>query len=184
LPEAPPKEENERHAGKNVVPRHNISIRDVISGKSNIPEQPVKSAETEPEIPGEDEPVSLLENEFNQEQLEMKWKSFADSIQTDKPRMAIALRSKQPLLKPGFEVEVLLENSTLQDDFTSNVRSPLQSYLRKELLNDSIKVSVRIEDIIDDGKRKMYTTEEKLQYLVNKNPSLIKLKQQFNLELE
>jgi hypothetical protein len=43
---------------------------------------------------------------------------------------------------------------------------------------------VKIEGNIDDGKKKMYTSEEKLQYLSNKNPAVARLKQHFNLELE
>jgi DNA polymerase-3 subunit gamma/tau len=166
------------------VPRHNISIRDAISGKTEIPEVPVKSAEIDAESLIEDELPQGLEQDFDQDKLEVKWALFAESIQAEKPRMSIALRSRQPVLKPEFEVEVILENSTLQEDFIANVKAHMQSFLRKELFNDSVKVTVKLDDIVDDGKRKMYTTEEKFQFLINKNPAVARLKQQFNLELE
>jgi DNA polymerase-3 subunit gamma/tau len=184
LPEEPPKEENERHARKNVVPRHNISIRDAISGKINPPEEPVKASDIDIEQITEDDIAVGNEQDFDQEMLEEKWKVFAGTLQIERPRMAIALKSKLPVLQPGYQVEVILDNSTQQEDFVTNIKAHLQVFLRKELLNESIKVSVRMEENIDDGKKKMYTTEEKLQYLSNKNPAVTRLKQQFNMELE
>ncbi len=184
IPEAAPKEENIRHAQKNIIPRHNISIRDALSGKPEAVEVPVKLTEQDAEPLTEEESTQGLEQEFGQGKLEEKWAEFAKSIQSERPRMAIALRSREPILKPEYQVEVYLENSTLQDDFSSNFKSHLQSFLRKELFNDSIKVYFKLDEPVDDGKRKMYTTEEKLQYLINKNPAVARLKQQFNLELE
>jgi DNA polymerase-3 subunit gamma/tau len=185
LPDEPQKEEiNERHARNNIVPGHNISIRDAISGKIEISEEPDKVSDTEPEILSDDEVQPGNEQDFDQDKLEEKWKIFAETLQADRPRMAIALRSKLPVLRDKFQVEVQLENSTQEEDFLTNVKTLLQSFLRKELLNDSIKISVKIEGNMDDGKKKMYTSEEKLQYLSNKNPAVARLKQHFNLELE
>ncbi len=185
IPESPPDEEmSDRHAHKNIVPRHNISIRDVLSGKTETDEEPVKITDPDSETSTDDEQNDISEEVFDQVQLEEKWKIFANTIQADRPRMAIALRSKTPVLKPAFLVEVMLENSTQKEDFATNIKAHLQAFLRKELLNDSINVSVLIEENMDDGKKKMYTAEEKLQYLSNKNPILTKLKQQFNMELE
>jgi len=109
---------------------------------------------------------------------------FAKTIQSDRPRMANALESRLAKLKPEYEVEVYLENSTLQDDFNSNFKSQLQVFLRKELRNDSIKVVTKVDEVADDSKRKMFTTEEKFQFLMTKNPAVARMKQQFNLELE
>jgi DNA polymerase-3 subunit gamma/tau len=184
LPEELPKEENERHARKNIVPRHNISIKDAISGNTEIPDEPLKVTEPDLENIADEELPPDNEQVFDQDQLEQKWAIFTESIKAERPRMAIALKSKLPVLNSDFHVEIKLENSTLEDDFNINLKAPLQSFLRKELLNDSIKVSVKIEENIDDGKKKMYTAEEKLQYLAKKNPAVARLKQQFNLELE
>ncbi len=185
IPDVPAHEEvNERHAHKNIVPRHNISIRDAISGNAEVFEIPEKAVEIDADLATDEEVSAILTEEFDQTQLDEKWKSFADNIHADRPRMAITLKSRQPILKPSFQVEIMLENSTQKEDFNSNIKALLQSFLRKELRNDSISISVNAEETIDDGKKKMYTTEEKLQYLINKNPAVAKLKQQFNLELE
>lgn len=185
LPDPTPNEEvNERHARKNIIPGHNISIKDAISGKQVSREETENMPDPAGESLTEDELDEINAREFSQDELEEKWKEFTGKIKADKPRMAIALNSKPPLLKPGFIVEVKLENSTLQDDFVLNVKAQLQSFLRKELQNDTLALSLTVEEIADDGKKKMYTAEEKFQHLSLKNPSLTKLKQQFNLELE
>ncbi len=185
LPEESGREEiNERHARKNVVPRHNISIKDALSGNSVTVDEPENTIDPDSDNLGEDEISESTITEFDQAMLDEKWKLFTEKIRTDKPRMSIALNSKPPVLKPSFVVEVKLENSTLQDDFVINVKGHLQSFLRKELLNENITLTLLIEENMDDGKKKMYTAEEKFQYLSIKNPALTKLKQQFNLELE
>ena len=185
IPDTPPTVEmSDRHAHKNIVPRHNISIKDVLSGKTETADEAAGIPETESEPLAEDEIAAICEDLFDQEKLEEQWKVFAESLQVDRPRMAITLRSKLPALKPGYMVEIMLENTAQKEDFVSNIKPQLQSFLRKELHNDSVNISVGIGEVIDDGTRKMYTAEEKLQYLTSKNPILAKLKQQFNLELE
>ncbi|MCB9013589.1 MAG: DNA polymerase III subunit gamma/tau [Bacteroidales bacterium] len=185
IPDEPKKEEiNERHASKNVVPRHNISIKDVMAGKVNPEVEEVNAL-----LPGDEdetEEVGLESNaeEFSPEQLEEKWKIFCEEIKTEKPRMAIALKSKPPVLKAAGLVEVHLENSTLQEDFILNVKAQLQTFLRRELKNDAIHLSVIIADYEDNSKKMVYTAEEKFNYLAGKNPLLNKLKQDFNLEFE
>jgi len=185
IPESTPSPEpNDRHARNNVVPRHNISIKDVISGKAEIFEEPVKTAEPELETSMDDEPAVESEQSFSQEQLEEKWTAFAETVRAERPRMAIALRSRLPALKAGFQVEISLENTAQKEDFIASTKPYLQAFLRRELLNDLITISVLMEADPDEGKRKMYSTEEKFQYLNSKNPAVMKLKQQFNMEFE
>ncbi len=176
--------DNERHSRKNVVPGHNISIRDVISGKTAVAEETPVQSEPESETATDEEQIQKSEEVFDQDRLTEVWKNFADSIKADRPRMTITLKSKPPVLNPGWKVEFPLENTTQVEDFNLNIKPQLLSCLRKELQNDSITVSILIEENIDDSKRKMFTSEEKFQYLAAKNPLLTKLKQQFNLEID
>ncbi len=185
IPESSSKPEpNDRHARNNVVPRHNISIKDVMSGKAEVFEEPVKTSDPEIETSADEEIAVESNQPFSQEQLEEKWTMYAETIRAERPRMAIALRSRHPALKPGFQVEISLENTAQKEDFLTSIKPYLLAFLKRELLNDLIVISVLMEEDPDEGKRKMYSTEEKFLYLNSKNPAVMKLKQQFNMEFE
>lgn len=187
LPEViKPEEFSEKHSHKNVVPRFQISIREALAGNSPEKEESYPETGVEQEITTDtDEDIpSETDQPFDQEQLEAKWKLFAESIHAERPRMAITLRNHLPQLKPSFQVELSLENTAQKEDFQLNIKAHLQSFLRKELSNNALTVNVSVAVSGDDTKRKLYTAEEKFQYLMEKNPALTLLKQKFSLELE
>jgi len=173
----------DQHTKKNVISQRHISIKDVMSGNLAAP-----AIQPEPDKQGEDnnyeDPEAVYENEFTQDELEIKWRAFADIIQNERPRIAVSLRSKYPRIGPDFCIELVLENDHLKEDFIHNVKTPLLTYLRRELLNNSINLKISVEENANNGKKMLYTPEEKYSYLVKKNPALEKFKQQFNLELE
>ena len=110
--------------------------------------------------------------------------AFADQIQYERPRIAVALRNREPKAGPGYSIEITFENEHLMEDFNDSVKVQLLNYLRKELSNNSISLKTMTEEKEGNGKKLIYTPEEKYLYLARKNPALEKFKQQFNLELE
>jgi len=121
---------------------------------------------------------------FTIEQLESKWNDFAEQIKADRPRIATTMFTKKPVLRPGNIIELSLENSTLKEDFVNSVKPNLVAFLRNALLNDSITLNLIVDEAGENGKKKLYTPEDKFHYLTKKNPALGKLKQQFNLDFE
>ena len=171
-----------KHAKKNIISDKNISILSALSEKSsnqNNSEQ--KSIEIEDDIIGETE---IIDENFTQEDLEIKWKIFADQIKSDRPRISGSLSNNLPKLEQGFVIEINFENSDLRDDFIKHTKMQLTTFLRKELFNNSITLKIVLEENDNNSKKMIYTPEEKYQYLLRKNPLLEKLKQLFNLELE
>jgi DNA polymerase III subunit gamma/tau len=173
----------DKHAKKNIIAEKNISIRNLISGN---PVNPTISENSEPEsdLEGFEDPEAVYENDFTQEELHLKWKTFADQLQYERPRIAVSLKSKEPKLEQGYKIEITFENEHLREDFDNSVKASLLTYLRKELFNNSIILKIVVEGHEGNGKKMIYTPKEKFMYLVRKNPALEKLKQQFNLELE
>jgi hypothetical protein len=173
----------DKHAKKNVIADKNISILNAISGnRGNLKNSEKSDPEIEEEV--NSDPEAIFENDFTQEELELKWKIFADMVQTDRPRIAVSMKTKIPKLEPGFIIQMIFENSDLREDFNNFVKPKLVTFLRKELLNNSLTLNVLLEENGNNGKKMIYTPEEKYMYLSRKNPLLEKLKQQLNLELE
>jgi len=108
---------------------------------------------------------------------------FAESIRTDRPRWAGALRGIKIQITGPSTLQIGLSNKAQLDDFNRTLASDMQQYLTGKL-----KIRLKIEAILQDADEKtytrLYTPEDKFQYLNNKNSELSRLKQMLNLELE
>ena len=124
-------------------------------------------------------------NEFSVENLHQNWSLFAEKF-TSRPRIFNLLENHKPTINNDFVLYLELEN-VLQEEILNEVRHELIAYLRASLKNDYIQLEVAIRVLEEeegiDAKR-LYTDQEKLKFLMEKNPNLDKLKQTFNLDLD
>jgi len=154
-----------------------LSIKDALNGNMNDNKHASDPTEekqiTEPPL---NEP-------FTQEQLISHWQKFADDILSERPRMYNTLKSHLPQLASGFEISVLLDNTTQKDEFNKEIRQDLTRYLKISLNNTQLEIipSVKVED---SDQVKLYTAEEKYEFMNKKNPNLGKMKQHFNLDFD
>lgn len=118
---------------------------------------------------------------FNQQQLEDHWKNYAEALKANEPRIYSTLVAYQPVLKENNIIEFTVSNP-LQEEVIKNIKINLLNYLKKNLNNFSIDVVTFITEKIESNK--LYTAEDKFDHMAKKNPDLLKLKQQFNLDFE
>jgi hypothetical protein len=78
----------------------------------------------------------------------------------------------------------LFNNQAQHDDFNRTTKTDLENFLRREMQNTSLSVEASVEDLQEEKKENLYTSEEKFGYLNKKNPILLKFKEKLNLELE
>ena len=131
--------------------------------------------------PSETEPEALRikeSREFNESDFRSHWKAFAQKHSSDKPVYAILSKEFEFLAKE----EILLHlESESQQAFFEEIKTDLIQYLRAKLSND--RFVVRTEIIKDKKKRRPYTPEEKFNYMAEKNPHLLTLKQKLDMHL-
>lgn len=96
----------------------------------------------------------------------------------DRPNLQSTL-SKVPELKEESELYMELDNS-IQNDLVNSIKPELVSFLRRELKNSKIELVTKVTEKIKN--RIIYTDTDKFEEMVKKNPSLLKLKQKFNLD--
>lgn len=120
-------------------------------------------------------------NDFNESELIEKWHAFSNKI-GDKPRIFNTLTSKDPKLEENNIVSFIIDNN-LQEEKINEIRNELLAYLKFELKNSSIDLKLIISDN-EEENNKLYTSEDKFKHMLSKNDNLIKLKQEFNLDLE
>ena len=90
---------------------------------------------------------------------------------------------KQPVSLDNETVTFHL-NGELQQDIFLKIKTDILSKLRRKLNNYSIHIEQEIKEEELDGKRKLYTSSDKLSYLIEKSPALIELQKRFGLETD
>ena len=116
---------------------------------------------------------------FTEEELQKAWQEFAENLVEEK-----LLRNTMMLYKPKmlgntvFEVEV---NTEINKNYLDDYGNVILAYLRESLQNDDITMTIKISEAT--VVKKPLTSREIFDELVQKNPSLQKLSDEFDLEL-
>jgi DNA polymerase-3 subunit gamma/tau len=125
--------------------------------------------------------MSDAKNDFSQELLLRHWLEYAESLTVEKIHLKNTLISCKPVLKENFTFEVLVYNPSQKNEiYDSN--GDILGHLCSRLNNTHIKMDIRISE--KDEMEMIYTSTEKYNYLIKKNPALEKLKDIFNLMVE
>lgn len=90
---------------------------------------------------------------------------------------------KQPIILEEETITFQL-NGEIQEGIFQKIKPDILQILRRKLNNYSIHLEARIKEEEDDGKRKLYTSTDKLNYLLEKSPALMDLKRRFGLETD
>jgi len=111
------------------------------------------------------------------------WNDYANSIQKSKPRLYSTLIHHKPVVKGENTVLVLLNSEAQRDNFVKNIKSNLVEYIKKATGLKSIELITDVSESEQSG-RKIYTEQDKMEFLLKKNPGLGKLKSRFNLDFD
>lgn len=109
-----------------------------------------------------------------------KWNAFADRLKTTNRITLYTIMTANPPRLNGVMIEVDVENAVQMDELKLG-KIDILNYLRVELQNFSLDITgVQVEVT---KVRKPYTSIEKYQAMVSKNPALETLRKAFNLGL-
>ena len=124
-----------------------------------------------------------IETPFTQDDLEACWKNYATRIGLEgKHNLSAILKEKTPTLSTGYALELTLNNKVQEEVFTEE-KSNILGFLKQSLINNSIQFSIKIEEL-KKQEIKAYTPEDKFKEMAEKNPTLLKMREQFGLELD
>ena len=121
-------------------------------------------------------PTQQETNEYTLEQLNLTWIDFAE--QRKKYQAEYQLLTQPYDLKDNRVVVHLL--SPVQETMLNNLKTELTTYLREKLKNSSILIVGEVKE--SDDKKMMYTSRDKFEYLLEKNPALRELKERLGLD--
>jgi len=117
-----------------------------------------------------------------QEMLLNRWRTYSEQAKKDgKINLFTLLNSGNPTLSDGHLIEFTLEN-IVQEELLLHERVELLNFLRTDLNNFQLELKTIVAEQAE-GKR-LYTSTEKYEYMVEKNPAVEEFRKTFNLDLE
>lgn len=151
----------------NVVPRKqstsNISIKTLLNPPPNKQREVI---------------IEIKTDSFSQEELTDEWRKFAYSIKNKDLDLYSTLNANDPILKDNFRIELSIYNTAQKADIDTK-KAELLGYLRKQLNNTVLNLDL----VIDKSKaaKGVFSGKDKYKKLVEKNPSIDKLRKKFGL---
>ncbi len=181
-----------------LVRKPSISIKASLQGALQKTGEKASGAASGQEAPGAAEPdegretggregnpesAAEMITAMDRDQILKAWKDFAASVEKSQPRIHATLINNLPEVKPDGTLLVTLNSEAQRDHFVRHIRSRLIDYMSGLTSGGPIEIEARVEEIAGNGKR-IYTEQDKLDYLMKKNPELGKLKSRFNLDFD
>ncbi|MCK4751518.1 MAG: hypothetical protein KAT15_30885, partial [Bacteroidales bacterium] len=162
-----------------IVRSPGISIKDSLKGTSRPVVNEIESAldEEPPEASLNDlkpaDPDAILH----------AWNDYALSLEKKKPRIYSTLTSNLPEVRGDGAVRVRLNSEAQKDNFIKNIKSDLADYIQNKTGLARVEIITEVAENMQSEK-KIYTEQDKLDFLINKNPELGTLKSRFNLDFD
>lgn len=115
-------------------------------------------------------------NAYTPDQLKQAWLEFAEQRRK--------YQAEYQLLTQPYDVDnnkvILHLLSPVQETMLNNFRTELTTFLREKLKNSTILVTGSLKE--SEDKKMMYTSRDKFEYLLEKNPALKEMKERLGLD--
>lgn len=172
---------NKKVINNSISQTKTISIKDAINGNQVADENTDGTVISESNPIIVDEKLKELKNDFGQDELMKTWTLFAEGLKNDEPRLYNTLISHMPVLKNNYQVEIQL-NNPLQEKAIKLKWNELLIHLKNSLQNSSISLTTVIAK--NDKNDRLYTDEEKFEFLKKNNPDISGLRKKLGLDFE
>lgn len=120
--------------------------------------------------------------EFTQKALSEVWSKFGEILKNKGAGDAEKLILGRELRKGEEHMVIIKLGSQLHVSILEKFELELVQYLRSELQNDHIQLTKLVEE--KEEGRKLYTSKDKYDYMVEQNPALKTLKDKLGLDFE
>ena len=168
------------NGASSTVRKSTISIKDTLQGSKP------KSAEVVTQVVTDQGELSSAIQEtgaVDPDKILKAWNDYAGSIEKSLPRIYSTLINNRPVVKADGKVMVLLNSEAQRDNFIKNIRSQLEGFIKEATGMAAVDIITEVAEVEQNGK-KIYTEQDKLDFLMKKNPELGQLKSRFNLDFD
>jgi DNA polymerase-3 subunit gamma/tau len=154
-----------------------MSIRNMMGGAAAQQAQ-------QPDVPAATDMVAAPTSErkpIDSTSLLTAWRDFAHNLPREETAMANRLKDLEPTLLSEEHFEVVANNEIVEKELNAMVPRILQS-MRAALCNGSLEMTVRMRR--QEDKQRAYNRREQFALMCDVNKALLKLKEEFDLELD
>lgn len=109
------------------------------------------------------------------------WRAFSKIRQQQNDSATEQLVLNRELTLNGTVIHLTLDN-TLQVGYLTDLKPELMGYLRTELQNSQIQLEHKVT--VQEAKKMIYSSQDKFNFLAEKNPALHELRKVLNLEVD
>lgn len=117
---------------------------------------------------------------FNEKDLDYYWREFAAALPAEEKANAARMMNIHPHLLNSTTFEVAVDNEMVEK-YMKQLLPSIQNHLRERLHNRKITMAIRISAPTENIRA--YSHVERFQMMSQKNPHLLRLKQELGLEL-
>ena len=146
---------------------------------------PLTAGTVKPTTQADDSPAVIVparpDKSFDLEQLQDVWVSFAKIRQRQNDSATEQLVLNRELVLEGAIIRLNLDN-TLQVGYLTELKPELLGYLRTELQNGQIQLEHTVTQ--QEVKKMIYSSQDKYNFLAEKNPALHELRKVLNLDVD
>ena len=163
-----------------IVRNPSISIKGSLKEVAEQPQEENGTTQSQEAGPAMEPPIA---READPDLILKAWSDYAASVEKRKPRVFSTLQSNRPVVKADGTIQVLLNSEAQRDNFMKNIRSDLAQFICEATGVKTVEFLTEVVEIEQNGK-KIYTDQDKLDFLIKKNPELGQLKSKFNLDFD
>jgi len=164
---------------KPVAPKYNIS--GLTSSWNNLRQQAQpKKMQILPGTPGQDDKKQREQQPFAQEELELQWMSMCNRMPQRLSGIAARMKNMNPVITELPAVEVVVPNEIIKTEVES-IRGSILSTLKLYLHNHDITLTLKVAE--QEEHQRILSRREQFELMGQKNTSIEKLREIFDLEL-
>ena len=123
----------------------------------------------------------LGQEELTLENLQKAWYEFAERRRQEKNSTTEEITLRKEFKLDGFTIEIILDNDH-QLDAIQNMRYELLGFLKNRFNSPQLDVNPRVAP--QEVSKRPYTPAEKFNFMAEKNPFLLELKQALGLDVD
>lgn len=120
---------------------------------------------------------------LTQQLLDMHIFSIQEHFRVADKKFELAILDQQIQVRDGGEV-ILEVMGHMQEEIAGKMKPDLVSLIRQFTGADRVQISVEVKEEVDNGKPKLYTNSDKLNFLRQKHPALAEFQRKFGLEID
>ncbi len=121
---------------------------------------------------------------LSQAKLKEQYDIYIAKLKDKQARLYSTLKNKSPKILSDTAISLDFQNKAILDEFVSRIRPGMLSFLREVLNNPYIEIKEILAELDNIERPTLVSDNERLKNMSEKNPSLLKLKNKFNLDFD